>query len=328
MIITRTPNRLSFLGGGTDYPSWAQKNGGLCVGGAINKYSYIVARYLPPYHDYKTRLSYSKIETVNNIDEIEHRVIKACISYLGMKDDGLEIHHFSDLPGRCGVGSSSSFTVGMLNALSALKGQRMMADELAYSAIYVEQTLLQETVGYQDQMWAAHGGLNVLRFDKTGVMSVMPLALSAKDIEELNDNLLLLYMNNPRTASTIAETYANNLVDKSSQMWTIMKLAEESINTIYSKNWEKLGSLMDKYWQLKAGLSDKVSNKEINDAYLTARTCGAFGGKLIGAGGGGCLLLVAPREKHHYIQNQLKYTKVGFRFDFSGSQIIACDRSN
>lgn len=323
MITTRTPNRISLLGGSTDYPAWVKKHGGMCLGGAINKYNYLTARYLPPFHGWKTRLSYSKIETVQDNKDIEHRVIKAVIEYLGLQNAGLEISHISDLPGRCGVGSSSSFTVGLLNCLTALKGQRMMADELAYAAIHVEQHILEECVGYQDQMWAAHGGLNLLRFHNTGEMSVFPLSLSPSHVNELTDNLLLLYTGTQRMACEVAKTYAYELGDREKEMWSIIRLTETGLDCIYKKNWEKLGDIVDKYWQIKSKLSSEVTNQTISKLYCTARICGAFGGKLIGAGAAGCLLLVAPPEKHSEILTALpECQRIPMRFDFDGSQVV------
>lgn len=328
MIITRTPVRVSLCGGGSDLPGWSSKHGGLVVGGAVNHFSYLTARRLPPFHDYRIRLVYSGIETVNHVSDIAHRAVKACIEHLGVRSDGLEIMHASDLPGRSGTGSSSTFVVGLLKALSGLQGRLMLPHELAAAAIEVEQTRMGETVGAQDQVFAAHGGLNALRFQQNGDIDVRPLVLSADHVNELESNLLLFFTNVPRTSSEISATYAPTIGEKEREMFALMKLTGLAVDAIYQKKWDRLGDLIDQSWRIKSGLSAAVSTPAIAETYAAARLAGAWGGKLTGAGGGGCLLLVAPQESHSDIVGKMtarNCVHIPFRFSFSGSEVIFCD---
>ncbi len=328
MIITRTPFRISFLGGGTDFPSWFNLHGGLCVGATIDKFNFITVRNLPPYHAYKSRVVYSKIETAVHNSDIQHGAVLETIRHLGMEEYGLEILHAADLPGRSGTGSSSAFIVGLLNGLSSLTGMRMSPAELAAAAIDIEQRRLGETVGCQDQTWAAHGGLNTLRFRENHT-EVLPLAISTAKVRELESHLLLCFTGIQRTSSEIADQYVHTLASRTDAMWAMLRLAEQSIDAIHGSKWETLGKLMDQSWRIKCSLSDGVSNDAINRMYSLARLEGAFGGKIIGAGGGGCLLLVAPPEKHSGILNLLAgegCVHIPFKFEHSGSSVIFCGR--
>ena len=331
MIISRTPIRISLLGGGTDYPAWFNKNGGLVVGGSINKYSYIQARYLPPFHEFKTRLVYREIETVKSADELNHKAAKAVIKSLGMTNHGLELMHSADLPGRSGTGSSSTFVVGLLKALSALKGKLLLPHQLAEIAIKIEQEELGETVGCQDQTWAAHGGTNVIHFRQDGEIDVQPLVVGADHIRELEQHLMLFFTGISRTSSEVASTYAPAIEQKESEQFAMMRLAALGIDAIYSKKWERLGELIDQSWRIKAGLSTAVSPANVSRLYAAARLAGAWGGKLTGAGGGGCLVLVAPPEKQPDIATTLYREgciNIPFKFEHSGSTIIFADRDN
>ncbi len=332
MIITRTPVRVSFLGGGTDYPQWFSRHGGLVVGAAIDKYSYITARFLQPFHPYKSRVVYSAIECVQRNLYIQHRAIRAVLEHLGLTGEaapGLEIFHAADLPGRSGTGSSSAFVVGLLNALSSLQGRWMLAWELAEAAIHVEQVRLGETVGCQDQTWAAHGGLNVIRFRPRGDISVLPLNLDGEQITRLEAHLMLFFTGISRTASEVAALYAPGLGERTREQWAMVRLAEEGIEAIYQGDYQRLGQLVDQSWRIKAGLADGVCTSEVSRLYAAARLAGAFGGKLTGAGGGGCLLLVAPPDRQSAIIKALEdqgALHVPFRFDFDGSVVIFADR--
>lgn len=327
MIIARTPFRLSLLGGGTDFPSWYAKHGGLVVGGAVNLYCYILARHLPPFHPYKTRVVYSKIEQVQSNFDIEHRAVNAVVHYLGLGGVGLEISHSADLPGRSGTGSSSSFVVGTLNALATLKGDLMLPCELMNAAVDIEQNALGETVGCQDQAFAAYGGLNTIVFHKAGGIQVFPLAVGAAQLADLEAHLLLLYTGITRTSSEVAATYASTLGERGKAMWSLMNQTETGIRCIIKSDWKGLGRCVDESWRIKCDLSDKVCPPEVAKMYATARVYGAFGGKLCGAGAGGMLMLVAPPESHQGIINALPGTvHVPFRFEFGGSRIIHFDR--
>ena len=327
MIITKTPVRVSLLGGGTDLPVWSRKHGGVVLGGAISKYSYVSARFLPPFHDHKSRVVYSKIELVGDNREIEHRAVNACVADV-CPNDPLEIMHQSDLPGRSGTGSSSTFVVGLLNALSSLHGQRLSPQELASRAIEIEQKRLGETVGAQDQTFAAFGGLNTIEFRRDGEIVVKPMVLNIGHIRELESHLMLFFTRVVRTSSEVSSTYAPTLDQKLEEQFTMMRLAEQGIEAVYNRYWERLGNLIDQSWRIKAGLSSAVTTAAINEFYTAARVGGAWGGKITGAGGGGCLLLVVPPEKHERVKKLLVEkgcVHVPFRFEFSGSSVIFAD---
>lgn len=331
MIITKTPLRVSIVGGGTDYPSWSRKHGGVTVGGAINRFTYLTARFLPPFHDYKHRVVYREIETVDDLDSLRHKAVKAVAQKVGWPADraGLEIGHLADLPARSGTGSSSAFVVGLLRALSALRGVSLLPHELAAAAVDVEQNLLGETVGCQDQTFAAHGGLNVLRFHRDGDVTVLPLALDPGHQQELEDHLLLFFTRLERTSSEVAATYAPSLGERAREQFAMMRLAEDGVHAIQGRDWERLGSLVDQSWRIKAGLSEAVTNHEVNRLYAAARLNGAFGGKLTGAGGGGCMVLVAPPEKHAAVTAALgECVRIPFRFCHQGSAVVFSDKDN
>lgn len=331
MIITRTPVRVSLLGGGTDFPDWASQHGGLVVGGSIDKYGYITARRYPPFHEYRHRLVYQEVETVASVTEFRHRAVKAVLRHTGWPDkEGIEISHLADLPGRSGTGSSSTFIVGLLNALASLRGCFLANYELAQEAIHVEQTVMGETVGCQDQVWAAYGGVNLIRFKPNGEILVVPLSITTEHVRELENHLLLFFTKQPRNSSEVAKGYASSLQSRRHEQFALMRMAELGVEAILRKNWTRLGELVDQSWRVKSSLPG-VTNPEINKVYAAARLAGAFGGKLTGAGGGGCLLLVAPPEKHERILRELsgenvRLVHVPFRFEFDGSTVIFTQR--
>jgi D-glycero-alpha-D-manno-heptose-7-phosphate kinase len=330
MIITRTPLRISLLGGGTDYPTWFTKNGGLVVGGAIDKYCYVSLRKRPPFHEQKSLFVTRLIERVNTHAHVSNPVIRAALKYTGLGDDdapGLEIIYQADLPARSGTGSSSSFVVGLLNTLYLFKGLHSWPNQLTTDAIAIEQKLLKETVGCQDQAWAAHGGLNSIHFRRSGDVNVYPLGISPTETEDLEKHLLLFFTGMARTSSEIAAEYAPQLTQKGTEQWALYRMAEKGLDAILAHDHQRLGWLVDQSWRIKCSLSPKVCPPEVGKAYAAARLAGAFGGKLTGAGGGGCLLLVAPREKHEAIAQVLPgYVRIPFRFDFEGSRVIFADR--
>ncbi len=332
MIITRTPVRLSFLGGGTDYPAWFHKHGGMVVGAAIDKHSYITARVLKPFHPYKTRVVYSTIETVSDHRDIQHKSLNAALRYVGLGGDdapGLEIFHAADLPGRSGTGSSSTFVVGLVNALASLSGRWMSPPELTAAAIEIEQQMLGETVGCQDQAWAAHGGLNVIKFKPSGDISVYPLPLGRPQITALQAHLMLFFTGISRTSSDVAGTYAPSLGTREREQLAMMALAESGANAVLRGDHEELGRLIDRSWRIKAGLAEGVCPDSVDRQYAAALEAGAWGGKLTGAGGGGCMLLVAPPERHPEIVRALGRTgamHIPFSIDWDGSRIIFSNR--
>jgi len=326
MIISRTPFRVSFFGGGTDYPAWYRKHGGAVLATTINKYCYISCRYLPPFFEHRTRVVYSNIESCQSIDEIKHPSVREVLRHLKI-DRGVEIHHDGDLPARSGMGTSSAFTVGLMHALYALKGYMPNKQQLATDSIYVEQEVLKEIVGSQDQVLAAHGGFNHIIFTSNGEIAVKPMTLSQERIAELNSHLMLFYTGIKRTASDIAESYVRNLDGRKRQLRALENLVEEGIALLNSSHdIAAFGELLDESWQEKRSLSLKVSNSFVDELYRDAISVGAIGGKLIGAGGGGFMLLFVPPAAQQRVKGKLnKLIYVPFKFESSGSQIIFFD---
>ncbi len=326
MIISRTPYRISFFGGGTDYPSWYRHYGGQVIATTIDKYCYISARYLPPFFDHTFRVVYSRIENCRTIDEIQHPAVRECLRYLRF-EQGLEIHHDGDLPARSGLGSSSSFVVGLLHALHGLRGSIPAKERLAHEAIHLEQVRLKEIVGSQDQVMAAHGGCQRIEFLSDGEIRVTPMTLLPERVEALNSHLMLFYTGIKRTAATIAQSYISDLASIEKQLRTMGSMVEEGCR-ILSGNCDlsSFGRLLHESWLAKRSLSKRVSNPIIDQIYSAARASGALGGKLIGAGGGGFMLLFARPADHEQIRARLdKLAHVPFRFESTGSRIIFFD---
>ena len=284
MIISRTPFRVSFFGGGTDYNAWFQDHNGAVLTTTIDKYCYISCRYLPPFFDHKSRIIYSKMEHVGkSIDEIDHPSVREVIRYLDIQE-GLEIHHDGDLPARTGLGSSSSFTVGLLNSLYALKGRMVTKEQLAHEAIHVEQNMIKENVGCQDQTQAAYGGLNLIEFGGINHLRVQPLTITPEKLSHLQSHLMLFFTGFSRNASQIAKTQIENIPQKKAELTRMHEMVNEAIEVLNGNDLLKFGRLMDESWKLKRTLSDKISSAHIDDLYDTAIRAGAIGGKLLGAG--------------------------------------------
>jgi D-glycero-alpha-D-manno-heptose-7-phosphate kinase len=326
LIISRTPFRISFFGGGTDYPAWYRQHGGAVLAATIDKYCYISVRYLPPFFEHRFRIVYSNIENCQTIDEITHPAVRGVLHYLNI-ERGLEIHHDGDLPARSGMGSSSAFTVGLLNALYALKGTVPSKRQLALESIHIEQEMLRETVGSQDQIQAAYGGLNHITFHADDEFSVRPVTISRERIQELNFHLMLFYTGIKRTAADVAQTYVNDIANKKRQLRITKDLVKEGLAVLSSnQDLTAFGELLQEAWKVKRSLSDKVSNSEVDTIYQRAMDAGAIGGKLTGAGGGGFMLLFVPPDRHSAVREALDYLiYVPFKFEFSGSQIIFFD---
>jgi len=326
VIISRTPFRISFFGGGTDYPSWYLRHGGAVLGTTIDKYCYLTCRYLPPFFEHRTRVVYSKIENVKGVDEISHPSVREGLRYLNVTR-GVEIHHDGDLPARSGVGSSSAFTVGLVNALYALKGQISTRQQLANESIHIEQQILNENVGCQDQVFAAYGGLNHITFSADGGFLVRPVTLGSDRVKTLNSHLMLFFTGIHRTASDVAATYTGEFDRKQKEMHAIGAMVGEALAILNSdQDLSAFGRLLHETWQLKRSLSGAVSNPQIESIYEEARRAGAIGGKVLGAGGGGFILFFAHPEDQPRIVERLKHlTRVPFRFEFAGSQIIFFD---
>lgn len=323
MIVTRTPFRISFFGGGTDYPTWFQEHGGVVVATTIDKYCYISCRYLPPFFDHKYRVVYSRIENVTEPDDIQHPAVRAVLKYMSC-NRGLEIHHDGDLPARSGLGSSSSFTVGLLNALKALKGRHISNEDLAALAIHIEQKVIQENVGSQDQISASYGGFNRIEFLRNGGFLVNPIILHRDRLEDFQDNLMLFFTGFSRIASEIAKSKIDNIHQRYAELSRMKEMADEAISILQGDGeLDEFGELLDMGWQYKKSLSDRVSTLEIDQIYEAAREAGALGGKLLGAGGGGFMLFFVRPENQPRVLEQLKHLiHVPFRFENSGSRVV------
>lgn len=323
MIISRTPFRISFFGGGTDYPAWYRQHGGVVLATTIDKYCYLTCRYLPPFFEHRIRVIYSQIENCQTVDEIRHPAVRETLKHLKI-GRGVEIHHDGDLPARSGMGSSSSFTVGLLHALHAMRGKVISKHDLAMEGIHVEREILKENVGSQDQVMAAYGGLNLCQFHTTGEISLRPLTVSRSRSEELNDQLLLVFTGIQRTASEVAGSYLPNMEDHRRQLRMTTNMVEEAVAVLSGQgDIRAFGELLHEAWMVKRSLGEKVSNSTIDEIYSEARAAGAIGGKLLGAGGGGFLLLFVPRESRERVCQRIQgLIQVPFRFEYAGSQII------
>jgi D-glycero-alpha-D-manno-heptose-7-phosphate kinase len=324
VIITRTPYRVSFFGGGTDYPTWIQEHGGAVLATAIDKYCYITCRQLPPFFEHKHRIVYSIIENVSKIDQIQHPAVRATLQHEGVTE-GLEIHHDGDLPARSGLGSSSSFTVGLLHALQALRGSMSNKDALAKTAIHIEQKMLQENVGCQDQIIAAYGGMNYVKFQADGTFDVSPVIATPDRKAELKSHLMLCFTGFSRFASEVAKSQLENMAASATQLKRMRQMVDEGLAIFVNRSLpiEAFGELLHEAWLAKRSLSDKVTTNEIDEIYKTARDAGAIGGKLLGAGGGGFMLLFAKPERHAAIRERLKkLIHVPFDFEESGSRVV------
>jgi D-glycero-alpha-D-manno-heptose-7-phosphate kinase len=324
MIISRTPFRISFFGGGTDYPEWYQQHGGAVLATTIDKYCYISVRELPPFFDHRFRVVYSIVENVKEIGDIQHPAVRGVLEWLGVSK-GLEIHHDGDLPARSGLGSSSAFTVGLINAVHALDGRHISKEKLANEAIHVEQCVLRERVGLQDQVSAAFGGFNHIAIRQNGTYDVTPMVLPPARIQALERHLLLVFTGISRTANDVAATVVTNLKHKAAEMRTLQQMVDHAIDIVSSGGTDliEFGNLLKEAWLLKRSLSDRVTNSTVDQLLEAALGAGAIGGKLLGAGGGGFMLLFARPEDHARVGAALgKLITVPFKFEMSGGRIV------
>lgn len=324
MIITRTPFRMSFFGGGTDYPAWYAEHGGAVLATSINKYCYITCRYLPPFFEHKHRIVHSLIENVQHIDEIKHPAVRGILSWAGC-ERGLEIHHDGDLPARSGLGSSSSFTVGLVHALATLGGRYASKEALARDAIHIEQHVIGENVGSQDQVSAAYGGFNRIDFHRNGSFATAPVILSQERLADFQNHLMLCFTGFSRLASEVAKSQIENFSKRESQLFRMREMVDEAIGILQDERLPitEIGKLMHEGWLCKRSLSDKVSTDAIDFLYEEALRAGASGGKIMGAGGGGFLLLVVRPELQAQVRERLKHLiHVPFQFDDSGSRVV------
>ena len=327
MIISKTPYRLSLFGGGADYPSWFVSHETKLISAAMANYCYISVKHLPPYFDYVNRVIYSKIESVRTFDEIEHPSVRACLKHLQVPN-GISITHDGDLPARSGIGSSSSFTVGLINALQTYLGKQLTPHELAMEAINIEQNIIGESVGVQDQIMAAYGGIKVLELSGANT-KVRDLRISDSYVLDLEEHIMLGFSGISRLSEVQAKKQVDSIKEgKSTQTLEAMQqLANEALRVFEhesSSAIKDIGLLLQEQWNYKKTLTDSVANSDINSIYDTAIQAGAYGGKLMGAGGGGFFMFLAPPDAHQSIKDALKQINVWipFNFDYEGSKII------
>ena len=319
MIISKTPYRISFFGGGSDYPKWYDHFPGLVLSATINKYLYISIRELPNFFNHKYRIVWSKIENVKKINQIDHKVIKELLNFYKIKD-GLEIHYDGDLPARSGMGSSSAFVVGSINAINMYNNINLSKYDLSKKSIEFEQDILKENVGSQDQMAATYGGVNRIDFYKKKIK----IEKLNKNLNKLENNLVLIYTNINRTAHEIAGTFINKLLkEKKNYINEIINIAKEAEKSLNNGNLDDFGNLLGMSWTLKKNLSNKISNNKIDELYELAIKNGALGGKILGAGGGGFLLLyMKKKNKQRFLKKFKNIIEVPFKFSSKGSEII------
>ena len=324
MIVTRTPFRISFFGGGTDFPLWYRDHGGAVLATTIDKFCYINMRRLPPFFEHKHRIVYSHIENVQNIADIQHPAVRAVFDWANVTE-GLEVHHDGDLPARSGLGSSSSFTVGLMHALAALSGQMITKEQLARDSIHVEQNLIKENVGSQDQISAAFGGFNRIKFHKNGSFAVDPVITSQDRLEQLQNHLMLCFTGFTRLASEIEGSKMKRLELRETELRAMHAMVDPAVELLQDPSLpiEEFGKMLHQTWGYKQTLSEKVSTPEIDAIYNSAITAGALGGKILGAGGGGFLLLFARPEDHACIKEKLnQLVHVPFNFENAGSRVV------
>ena len=323
MIISKTPYRISFFGGGSDYPDWYLKYGGQVLSTTIDKHIYITCRYLPPFFKHKHRIVWSKLERVKTTNQIKHDSVRELLKLLKI-NKGMEIHYDGDLPARSGMGSSSCFVVGLIKTLSYLKGININKEMLAKKSIYFEQNILREVVGSQDQIAAAYGGFNKIIFFTNGKFKVHPIKSVNLVGNKFNENFVLLYTGIKRTAHHIAKSYVKKISkDKKNEIIRIVEFVKEGESLLKSKDYDNFGRLLHESWLRKKSLSSKITNSSIDDIYDKAIEKGALGGKLLGAGGGGFLLLYVPKYKQKkFLKNFSKFVHIPFDFENTGSKII------
>ena len=323
MIISRTPYRVSFFGGGTDYPDWYRERGGAVLAASIARYCYLTCRWLPPFFEHKSRIVYSVIEDVQRVEDVRHPAVRECLLELGIRD-GIEIHHDGDLPKMTGLGTSSSFAVGLLHALHALRGEFRSKMQLAEEAIHVERDRCGDRVGSQDQVSAAFGGLNHVRFAPDDSISVEPVPLPAERMAAFQNSLLLFFTGFSRYSSEVVAEQLDNVPKKNKELSEMGAMVDQGLGILAGGgDLADFGRLLHEGWLLKRSLSSRVSTPEIDAMYETARKAGAVGGKITGAGGGGFLLLYVEPDRQSAVRQALSHLlHVPFDLDHAGSQII------
>ncbi len=323
MILVKTPFRMSFFGGGTDLPDYFNANRGAVISTAFDKYLHLTVRHLPRFFDYTTEIVYSKIERVTKLDDIDHPLVRNAMKYLDIHE--MHISYDADLPARSGLGTSSTFAVGLLNAFYHLKGKKASKRKLADDAIYVERVLCNEAGGWQDQIAVAYGGFNRIDF-KDNDYKVTPIKISKKRRQQLSDNLLLFFTGFTRFSSEIQKETKSALDDEKKRIFLdkILNLVDEAQDVLENskRDLDDFGRLLDETWNLKKNLSNSISNSSIDLIYEKAKKAGALGGKLLGAGGGGFLVFYVPKEKQEKVREAVQLMEVPFEFEDKGSEIV------
>ena len=322
MIISRTPFRISFFGGGTDYSEFYNEYGGSVLSTTFDKYCYVTARHLPRFFDYKYQINYSKIERVNDLNEIVHPAVKETLKYLDMRD--MFVGYDADLPARSGLGSSSSFVVGMLNAFYAIKGKYIDKKRLAKEAIHIERVLCDESGGVQDQIAASYGGFNRIDFREDD-FSVQSVVMDFERKKNLDDNLMLFFTGFSRISSEIAIEQKKATHNKTKELKEMLSLVDEAERVLINKKSDlsEFGKLLDYSWKLKRGITSKITTNEIDNIYSSAIKAGALGGKLLGAGGGGFILFYVEKDKQKKVKEALSgLLNVPFNFENEGTKIM------
>lgn len=323
MIISRTPYRISFFGGGTDHPNWYRNHESSVISTTIDKYCYVNLRELPPFFDFKYRLRYYKREEVKTISNIKHPVIREVLTLFKYKK-GIDLSYIGDIPAMSGVGSSSAFTVGIINALEALRGGHLTKRELANYAIKIEQDILKENVGSQDQIASAFGGLNIINF-KNNEYEVVPLILNSEKKQTIEQSITLLFTGLVRNSNNIAKNQISNIKKKYDTLNEMYSICQEGKKLFLSNKFDKkmFGKLMHQQWLLKKELNEKSTNTLINDIYNEAINSGAYGGKIIGAGGGGFIMLIGNSNFKKEVKKKFsKYLILPIKFENFGSKIV------
>ena len=324
MVITRTPLRISFFGGGTDYPAYYEEHGGEVLSTSIDRYVYLTVSRLDPLFEHRIRVAYAKTELVREVGEIQHPSVRACLQHLGI-EGGVEISVTADLPARTGLGSSSSFTVGLLHALHAFRGELVSPADLAREAIHVEQKVIKEKVGSQDQVAAALGGFRHIVFAKDPLFKADPLPLSVARKEELQKHLLLFFTGQTRLAEEVLEEQSKKTKENRLLLERMRSLVAPArqILTQESEKLDQFGALLHEAWMTKKNLSSRISTTGVDQAYEAGRQAGAEGGKLLGAGGGGFILFFVRPERQGKVREALRnLLEVPFRFESGGSRLV------
>jgi len=328
---SRTPFRLSFFGGGTDYPEWYRREGGAVLSTTIDKYCYISGRWLPPFFSTTYRVVWSHIETVSSIGEILHPAVRHALWMFGFTDgDGVELHHQADLPARTGIGSSSAFAVGLIRILSALRGEAIDTRTLYLKAIELEQERLQEAVGSQDQVATAVGGLNIIRFAPDGAIAVEPLAVPPGRLARLESSLMMVYTGLSRSGPQLARQIVGNLPARADNLRRMTRMVDEAAAVLAGTgDLDDFGRMLDEAWRLKRSLSDQISTAQIDGLYDAALGAGALGGKLLGAGHSGFMVFFVPDERREAVRAALGgVLEVPFRLESRGSVMISSEAAD